>query len=743
MAFFSEKTGPLFCRMLDYCSVNQLEEYGVVIKEFLIEQKAVLNYALDSATRSDSLKERLNKIDFECEKLSDYKDSILNFLIENAFFVVSKTNLDYILANQNVFLPGAYYDYVRNHEKIKNKVMRKSQIEDFVNLLVDNDEIRISQEGIVDLLFSSVILSDSEKTEKIVNKLKIEYVDLTCLSKIYRNDIGLLPDFSTGTIHCLISQNKVKVDFNNLLYVSRLGYGEDVILFAKRELEREKGKHVEIDAYARDVFLVSFFRLLIIDSRVDLSLFKAYSLFLINQKIDIIGLVSLDIVDSNNVSTEKMKILVELSLKNNFDYFCKRFEDIKKKFKNYWFMNMAYLLRNENRDRSLKDCVLNESQISALIKQISLDDFAKIMKIWIGLYGIEDSSRIVERILNKKRIRIWNDVFGYNSIKNFLDNYNYSFDDRVVGKIKNYLDEIQHVSDGRFKEESENKSNLIRIANKFGLGKRAIVDYWARTESGRELVWLLKESSLNQYKIDVEIKRFFEECRDRNVKRASVNNDMFIIGRFFYMAMDRGACSFSTLLSCWRDSYSGLASDYLLIGAVFESYFDHELLKTSQKKMHFDDLLKLFERSCSKQEIGFVRRCLTLYKERFIYFPGDDNVEFDIVYNKDMFGKVVDSIEYNHVSILADYSESRRWSESDQRNSSEIAKLPNTISIDELKDRIRNYFTIPEYRISIYYSDSTKNIFPQTITFANSKMFKKIEDIAHQVNKNKTDETLF
>ena len=742
LAFFGEKSGPLFCRMLDYCSVSRLEEYGIVIKDFLIEQKAVLNYTVDSATRSDSLKERLNKIDFECGKLSDYKESVLNFLIENAFFVISKTNLDFILANQDEFQPREYYDYVRKHEKIKNKVMRKTQIDGFVKLLLEDKEIRISQEGIIDLLFSNVFLSDLDKTEQIVNKLALEYVDLTYSSKVYRNEIGFLPDFSSGTVRCLIQHNKVKIDFNNLLYVSHLGSVEDVVFFAKRTLEREKNKHVKIDQYAGSAFLKPFYCLLITDSNVDLDLFYEFSCFLINQKIDIIGLVPLEIIKANNVSTEKMLDLLELSLsrnsirdssvdaflklvKNNFEYFSKRFKIYRDRYKDNWFMNMAYLLKNENWDKSLKDCSLNESQISSLMKQVSPDDFAKIMKIWIGLYGIEDSSKIVEKILDKERLSIWNDTFGTDAIKNFLGNYNYSFDDRVAGKIKNNLDEICYKRDAYLKENSETKSSLIKIANNFGFGKRAVVDYSAKTESGQEMIELLKGPSLDRIKLDDKMKKFSDESQ--KTKLQTVYNDMFIIGRYFYKAMDRGAYDVSAFLSFWSNHYLRHDSDYLLIGAVFESYFDRGRLKTSQKKMHFDDLIKTLEQSRYERGIRFIRESLMLYKERFIYIPGDEEVAFEIVYNKRAYGEIVGSIECNHVDILADYSES------DLRLSHEVVKVFDNVSIQELKYMIRNYFTIPEYRIALYQPDNAKELIPHYISFGKRKMFRPLEEIVREV----------
>ena len=113
ITFFSDNSGTLFCEWITDLSEERFNDCKDSLMLFLKskERQHVLNDVLNLATQQDQLENKITKLNIEIEDLSNYKDKpeILQLLIKNAMFQLSKENLDFILEQKNELQSG--YDY--------------------------------------------------------------------------------------------------------------------------------------------------------------------------------------------------------------------------------------------------------------------------------------------------------------------------------------------------------------------------------------------------------------------------------------------------------------------------------------------------------------------------------------------------------------------------------------------------------------------------------------------------------
>ena len=129
----------------------------------------------------------------------------------------------------------------------------------------------------------------------------------------------------------------------------------------------------------------------------------------------------------------------------------------------------------------------------------------------------------------------------------------------------------------------------------------------------------------------------------------------------------------------------------ILCGLVFEAYFDQKgKLKKEAKKMFFDQLIEHLEFYKGTKCLNFIRECLKLFDNRIIYIPGDPDFIFNIN------GKNIDDeFEINSITCFGVELLTKPLGISD------IEILPVEGTTIDLIRSIRQYFTIPAYRIKL------------------------------------------
>ena len=665
LSIFSEKTVNLFYKMLDKkIDDTTIREHGKIIEDFLENNTKILDGVLVKAVQNPALKEKIKKINIEVNDLSDYNDKneVQRMLIDDALFRITKENLDLILSQQKELEPGFYYDYIRRRPKIKNKINDADKINDYIDIMFPDKEIRnISEEGLADLLFATIILD--EKAEQIISRLANVSVDLTYLPRYYDLNTKHIIKINSNLIHFIIKEQKIKWDFSNLLFVSQSDIVDDVISFAYHQLAVQKRSRglSEIDNFAKINYLESFYTFLLTEPKVDLDLLEGESIFLIRYGFDVINLANPLVNGDKEIPPSKMQKLIELAfkrinirdessmsfssiLKKEFDYFLKNCYDIKSKCRLTWTPNFAVLLRNENN-------ILDESQVDSLMGIVTLEEFGIIIKNWIIKDGKQVVSNYIKKLLSLKNLSVWTKQFGRSAVVDFLDNYKESLDGYVVNEIKanieqNFNSSINHEP---VENETSHIKTLLNITEKYNLPPRVIFE--RRIKSVRlfeHLVAALQYDSQNalnwnminhiirdiihhgthlQVALDIiknhpdssEAKRNALVALSPNgLNRAAFGNDLFIVGRYFYNAMEKRGIEVSEFCSFEDNDLLKISSIFplhpLLCGAVFEGYFDNGgNLKNSSSDV-------LFRLSC---EIGndrnskgyeFIRECLAPFR---------------------------------------------------------------------------------------------------------------------------------
>lgn len=665
LSIFSENTRNLFYRMIEEKIDDAvIRKHGKTIGKFLEKNTKILDDLLLNVVKKASLKEKIKKIDFEINDLSAYngETEVQRMLIDEALFRISKENLDFILSQQSELKPGFYYDYIRRKPKIKNKINDTDKINDYIDVMFPEKEIRnISEEGLTDLLFATTI--QDEKAEQLIPRLVDVCVDLTYLPKYYDLNTKHIIKLNSNLIHFIIKEQKIKLDFNNLLFVSQSGIVDDVISFAYHQLAEQKRSRglFEFDDFAKNNYLEPFYIFLLTEPKVDLDLLEGESIFLIRYGFDVVDLANSIVNGDKEISPRKMQKLIELAfkrifirnessrsfssiLKKEFDYFLKNCYDIKRKCKLTWIPNFSVLLRNENN-------ILEEKQIDSLMGIVTLDEFGNIIRDWVGKEGKKNASNYVKKLLSLKNLSVWIKQFGRSAVVDFLDNYNGLLDGYLVNEIKAVVDQNFNSSIDHEPEENETShiKTLLNISEKYKLPPRVIFERRIKSANLFErLITTLQYGTPNasswnaiihiirdivnqkarlQGVLDViknhpdssEAKREALVLLNPNgLNRAAFGNDLFVVGRYFYGAMEKKIIDVSEFSSFEDNDLLKISSIYplhpLLCGAVFEGFFDNG----GNLKNYYSDVLFLL--SC---EIGndrnskgyeFIRECLAPFR---------------------------------------------------------------------------------------------------------------------------------
>lgn len=610
LSFFSDDSGSLFCEMIKNRFAD--DAFTRVLNDFFEKRKLVFDYTLDCAEQNVSLKQKLIKMNIEVEKIADYADSTQKKLIDNAMFRISKENLDYILACQSDIQPSFYYDYIRKNNKLKNKV------NDYVDeILLNDDRIYFSKEGIVDFLFTANINYDIAKLT--VEKLEDYFVELKYLPKVYKGRLDGLMSDNINIVHLLAYRNKIKIDLNNVLYLSWSGLDEDMIKLAEQQilLDRASDFLIDIDEYAK-MGLNSFYRILLLNIDVDVSLFKEESKLLIKNNIDIVELVAFFINEWPKIPINKMHKLIELTftrpvlnnnsnktfavlIKKSFDYFCDYLGKNYEKKSHSWILNLSVLLKNEYN-------VLEEKHLNSIMNVIEWDVFARIVREWNEEIGIYNSAEIVKRLLSEKNMDARLMRFGetealkfINSNKNYLD---YSLEELLIRRVERK----------RAREKNAHIDEIIGIARFYGLQQNAIVNYNSYPCIFKEVInELQKDYEPNWDKINESVVSMFKKGNFDPI------NNLFVLGRYFYGAIERGTVRIKDYLSKEKNIllyYSKHSSfDSFLCGTVFGLYFDYEgnLISKSVKNESIE-LVDYFNSFANIDARRFIEKCVTLSK---------------------------------------------------------------------------------------------------------------------------------
>lgn len=622
LSIFSEQSAALFCELLG----EQNDENADLTKlwsTFFKSRKSILEYIVSNSEQDTSLKNILTKINVEVEKISDYNSDVQGLLVKNGMFRITKNNLDYIIAQWGDVQPYFYYDYIRKNPKLKEKIKDSVRLNHFIEeILLKEEKICFSSEGIIEFLFTSSI--DDVMTELIAQKVEDEFVDLNLLPEYYSDNYNLnfILNLESTKVHILIRWNKIKVDFNNLVYVSLCDFADDTILFAKKQLSKNGDSLIKcnIDNFAK-INLESFYEFFLTEEKVDINLFESESKFLIKCGIDIIELVSPLIKKNRDISADKMHELIRLSfgrhipnsrsnntfcaiIKKEFDYFFENFDSIKNtcEAKASWVLNMANLLKNEYN-------ILEEKHLNSIMNVILLDDFGDIIKEWCEEIGIYNSSKMVEKLLNEKNLDVWLDKFGEERVRGFISlNENY-LDYNLEDKLYNLIKYRKH------HEKNRHLIDMIAISHDYYLTEQVIIDFNSYPCVFKEVInELAKDYEPNWAKINKSVASKFEKMQFDSI------SNLFVLGRHFCNAIERGSVSIKDFLSKEKNIllyYSKHTSfDAFLCGAVFQSYFDYAgNLKKGTVAVGLTELQKYFEEKGNRFGRDFIDRCIKLCKD--------------------------------------------------------------------------------------------------------------------------------
>lgn len=661
-SFFSNNTGALFCEMLNICTDID-DSLAKLFKEFLKIRKNFLYIVLSLIEKNDPIKNVLIKISFEIENISEFNSSIQEFLIDNALFQITKENLDFILALQKNLKQDYCYDDLRRYDKIWEKILQPTTINSFIeNILLTDNELHYSQYGIVEILFNEKI--KEKNATKIIKMIKDESIELEALPKYFIVDDNKLPKYWSNIVFDLLNQNKLDLNFNNILYVYKL-YPKSLIQFAQKvfhqmePLINNKSLNFEkLDKYAKDNYLDEFFASILDNQNIDDDLFEKIVNIMIYHQIKIIELTLVPLTLFNYIPTTKAQILVKLIFKNSifnketidnflkiikqcFGDFYQNFNNIKDKCINDWNCKQAWI--------SLLSILLknkDNNKIDSLIKEISLNDFGDIIKIWRDKDNKLDASNYVKNLLTSKNLDILIKKFGRSAVIEFLDNYKESLDYYIINNIKEDIEQKYNSSADQEPVEIE-KSNIkiiFEIAEKYKIPSRAIFDRRIKLKSlFNPLISILQNNSNNtldwdtislttrdiinsvpSLKIALEIitNHPYPDMNKRtallqiNLPKATLRNDLFILGRYFYDNLKSSKIDISKFLSFEFNDLLKISSLFLLqplvCGTIFEGFFDN----TGDYKDEYNPILIQLSKYLDPNSKGyeFIRDCLKPFR---------------------------------------------------------------------------------------------------------------------------------
>lgn len=419
LSIFDDDSASLLSKLILEPSEKDVS-FSKIMSNFFKIRKNILEYILVDSEEKSSLAKSLSRQNFEVENISDYNDSTQEKLIQNGLFKFSKENLDYILEKNNETPPYHYYDYIVANFKLKEKLDKPKQLNEFIeNVLLASDKIAFSKSRIIDFLFTNSI--SDEVVEQVAQKIDDEFVDLTLLPHYFSdfNNAVFIINLNSSLIHTLIQLNKIQIDFNNLLYISRSNIVDDIILFARKQISRQGEGWLKfgIDDLA-SLSLEHFYGFLLKEEKVDVALLEQESVFLIDQAVDIGEFATPLLNDDGKISVEKKHIFIRLLfrrtvqnansnnkfvslIRKEFEYFYNNFRDIRRRCKKYtWMLNMSILLINENK-------ILDIFHLNRIMEKMLMADFVDVIKILCERVGYIETSKIVEKLLNEHCLNEW------------------------------------------------------------------------------------------------------------------------------------------------------------------------------------------------------------------------------------------------------------------------------------------------------------------------------------------------
>lgn len=735
-AFFSDKSGSLFCKLINKCSNDDIKNNGDEIKNFIYSRNKILIHTLSNAIQEEHLKNKLIQLNIEITKLTDYKDNnlILQFLINEALFCVSKENLDYIFLNQQKNPPYQYYDYIRNNKNIKKKIIETNKINEFIDtFILSNDKIQISPEGAVELILN--IYADVNKIEQFIEKIDFK-VNLSYIPKIFKDEISFLSDFtSPNIIQVLIKHNKIEENFNNALYVHHFGTSDISVNFINDKIDKILVEN-DKDDYAWSHYLPSFFQELLKNDKIDSNIILSISILLAHQNKDILDLIDFNIITTKekelslvtacffreNFDSKTNRKLLEL-VKINFDDFLTHFFDIKWKAQSNWHKNILVILRNRTENVDELN-ILDNKQLESIINLISPYCFSEIIKNCFGRH-YNDASLIIEKILNEKNLTTWLNYFGVEQILEICDKYKEIVNGQTTNNIKEICGyQVQRIS---------------TLAQIHGISGEVIADkdYTPHNPYCNDIIsqlktyiWDKQNSIVSNFK--KQINSLISKTNDP-VSVRTLRNDLFVVGRNLYQAANGSAYVIMDLIKSLNDNelcfkqnitFNNITNP-ILCGAAFEIYFDNNgYLRKSFKKKYYEIFCSVLNQlESDPAATSFINHCLKPYIGRYIYIPGNADIIFNIV------GNVIDdvieiqSITYLNIDILTNYCD-------ENANEDNLCHLVKG-SLNDLKKNLGNYFSIPLKHIVI--NTPNHNIHDYKISNG-GKFIKPLYDITLAAN---------
>ena len=674
LSFFSNNSGMLFCEFLNGISEDQISEYKNPIRSFLRSEnkQLVLGDVLSCAAQQDELKKKIKKIDIEVEKLSYYKNKrdVWPLLIDEAMFRISKENLDFILLQLNDSQDDYGYDEFIRYENIWKKITHPDNINDFVEkILLIDDDLHFSGYNIGEILFNEKI--KRKNAEELVKKLKDESVYIENLPENLKNIIGKPTDRWMVLVAKLIDLNKLHLNFNNILYVYK-SCSIRLIQFVQKVFATNKDNTLlleKLDKYAESNFLNDFYDAILVSLKFNDELFEKTSSMMMRLGIDILKLTIPSIASiglMGGVSVTKTQILIKQVFKNSkfrddsvsdflkiinkgYGDFSQGIAKIRENClhdwncKNTWNLFLSILLKNEND-------ILEEKQIDALINLIALEDFGNVIRGWSAQDGKQKASNNAKKIMSLKHLNVWVDKFGRSAVIDLLDDCKESLDSSIVNDIKEIIEQNFRPLPNQDSVERSNMKVLIDIAEKHKIPIRAIMAPEIRLKRTFEpLIALFQSNSDSEFNLlnitiatkkiidrrpylkqileiieknpDLEVAKMQANLLfPHNVNKAVFKNDLFIFGRYFYIAMEKKRLSVNSFLSLEKNDLLKISSIFplhpLLCGAVFEGFFDND----GNLKRSSNNVLLLLSNEIQKDRNSegyeFIRDCLAEFRSK-------------------------------------------------------------------------------------------------------------------------------
>ena len=673
LSIFNEKTESLFCRMIDKnIDDSTIDSCSKIIGSYLENNTKILKELLKNANQDFSLKKKIKNIIPIIKNLSDFNDEpeVQKVLIDEAMFQISKENLDLILAQINGSQYNFGYEYFIQNNDIWEKITHPNTINSFIEkILLNGDKLNFYQYGIVDILFNEKV--KLENVSKIIDKIENESIELEALPVYFKFDSVKPPESWANIVNNLLNQNKLDLNFNNILYVFKL-YPKGLIQFVQKVFHKIevliKAKSLKLgktDDYAIGHYLHNFFDTILVFSNIDDDLFEKIVYIMIYHHIKIIEFTTDSLDHLGQIPTTKAQILTKLIFKNSifnndsindflriivqgFGDLHQNFNKIKDKCINDWNCKQAWILLLSI---LLKDDIQKNDFIDSIMKSLPLDDFGDVIKVWLEKDGQQDATNYVRNLVNLNILDVWIKNFGRSKVLEFFDNYKESLDSHFIKEITNKIEQnFPSSADQESVEIEKNHVNyLLEIIKEYKIPPRAIFERRIKLKklfepltsilqinSNNKLDWttiisttsnIINSKSFLQKALNIVKKNPNSEAIKKTALlllpqnssfRAVLKNDLFIIGRVFFNILENNKLSVNDFTSYEKNDLLTISSIWslhpLLCGAIFEGFFDND---GYFKKTFNNTLFKLsIELGKDRNSKGyeFIRDCLKSFR---------------------------------------------------------------------------------------------------------------------------------